>query len=67
MALKQGVGRLIRSQTDQGILIIADRRLLTRSYGQELLAALPPMKRLLGAADLLLALSTLALSKPVAA
>jgi ATP-dependent DNA helicase DinG len=61
MALKQGAGRLIRSETDRGILVIADRRLVTRSYGNALLAALPPMLRLVHEADMVSALNTLAL------
>jgi ATP-dependent DNA helicase DinG len=42
MALKQGAGRLIRSETDRGLLAICDERLLTKSYGRGLLASLPP-------------------------
>ena len=42
MALKQGAGRLIRSETDRGLLAICDERLLTKSYGRSLLASLPP-------------------------
>jgi ATP-dependent DNA helicase DinG len=61
MALKQGAGRLIRSETDRGVLVIADRRLVTRSYGNALLAALPPMLRLVDEADMASALNTLAL------
>jgi ATP-dependent DNA helicase DinG len=61
MALKQGAGRLIRSETDRGVLVIADRRLVTRSYGNALLAALPPMLRLVAEADMVSALNTLAL------
>ncbi len=66
MALKQGAGRLIRSETDRGVLVIADRRLVTRSYGHQLLAALPPMPRLVDEADMVLALNTLASKTPVA-
>ena len=43
MALRQGAGRLIRSVHDHGLLVVADDRLLTRSYGPFLLRALPPM------------------------
>jgi ATP-dependent DNA helicase DinG len=43
LALKQGVGRLIRSEDDFGAVVICDPRLLSRSYGRTLLAALPPM------------------------
>lgn len=63
MALKQGAGRLIRSETDRGVLVIADRRLLTKSYGHGLLAGLPPMQRLVDEADMLSALHTLALNR----
>jgi ATP-dependent DNA helicase DinG len=44
LALKQGVGRLIRSEEDRGVVMICDPRLLTRSYGRSLLASLPPMR-----------------------
>jgi len=43
IALKQGAGRLIRSETDRGLLAVCDSRLVTMGYGQRLLAALPPM------------------------
>ena len=43
MRLKQGVGRLIRSRTDRGAVLILDDRLLTKRYGRHLLHALPPM------------------------
>ncbi|MGV8084039.1 MAG: helicase C-terminal domain-containing protein [Coriobacteriia bacterium] len=39
--LKQAAGRLIRSKTDTGCLVIADARVLRRTYGREFLAALP--------------------------
>ena len=43
LALKQGVGRLIRSESDYGAVVICDRRIVERFYGAALLAALPPM------------------------
>ena len=43
MRLKQGVGRLIRTRTDRGAVLILDDRLLTKRYGRDLLRALPPM------------------------
>ncbi len=46
MALKQGAGRLIRSETDRGLLIICDARLRTRGYGRKLLRSLPPFAML---------------------
>ncbi len=45
MRLVQGVGRLLRSETDQGRVTITDIRLLTKSYGRQLVAALPPMRK----------------------
>jgi len=45
IALKQGVGRLIRGETDRGVLAICDPRLLTRGYGKVFLDSLPPMRR----------------------
>ena len=46
ISLKQGVGRLIRSERDRGLLVICDKRLHTKSYGSRILSALPPMTRL---------------------
>ena len=46
MALKQGAGRLIRRETDTGILVVADTRLRTKAYGRRLVQALPPMHRI---------------------
>jgi ATP-dependent DNA helicase DinG len=43
LALKQGVGRLIRSEDDFGAVAICDPRLIEKSYGKVFLAALPPM------------------------
>ncbi len=41
--LKQGIGRLIRSRTDRGVVLLLDDRLLTRRYGRAIREALPPM------------------------
>ena len=41
--LKQGMGRLIRSKTDRGILALLDKRILTKSYGRMFLRSLPPV------------------------
>jgi ATP-dependent DNA helicase DinG len=46
VALKQGAGRLIRRETDQGVLVVCDTRLTQMGYGRRLLRALPPMQRL---------------------
>jgi ATP-dependent DNA helicase DinG len=43
LALKQGAGRLIRSEDDYGVVAICDPRMTGRSYGRVFLAALPPM------------------------
>jgi len=43
LALKQGAGRLIRSEEDYGVVVICDPRLSGRAYGRVFLAALPPM------------------------
>jgi ATP-dependent DNA helicase DinG len=51
VALKQGAGRLIRRETDSGVLAICDTRLVAMGYGRRLLAALPPMRRLESEAD----------------
>jgi ATP-dependent DNA helicase DinG len=44
LALKQGVGRLIRSEDDYGAVVICDPRMAGRGYGKVFLAALPPMR-----------------------
>jgi ATP-dependent DNA helicase DinG len=46
VALKQGAGRLIRRETDQGVLVVCDSRLATMGYGKRLIRALPAMQRL---------------------
>ena len=43
LALKQGAGRLIRSEDDYGVVAICDPRMLGRAYGRVFLATLPPM------------------------
>ena len=59
IALKQGAGRLIRSETDRGILVVCDVRLVQMGYGKKLLQSLPPMRRLDDAQAWLDALSDL--------
>jgi ATP-dependent DNA helicase DinG len=44
LQLRQGFGRLIRSQEDRGVVAILDTRLRTRAYGRRFLAALPPCR-----------------------
>ncbi|MCY4148606.1 MAG: ATP-dependent DNA helicase [Gammaproteobacteria bacterium] len=43
VALKQGAGRLIRSEKDRGVLVICDSRILNKPYGKQFLDSLPPM------------------------
>jgi ATP-dependent DNA helicase DinG len=45
LKLKQGFGRLIRTATDRGIVVIFDPRLLTKAYGRRFLDALPECRR----------------------
>ncbi|RQO46554.1 helicase [Variovorax sp. KBW07] len=59
VALKQGAGRLIRRETDSGVLAICDTRLVAMGYGRRLLAALPPMRRLDNESDFNAALEAL--------
>jgi len=44
ITLKQGIGRLIRSKTDRGVIAILDSRLRTKSYGRDFLNSLPKAK-----------------------
>jgi ATP-dependent DNA helicase DinG len=44
ISLKQGIGRLIRSATDRGVLAILDPRLTTKGYGKVFINSLPKMK-----------------------
>ena len=46
VTLRQGVGRLIRDETDRGLLMLCDPRLRSKSYGRKVLASLPPMPQL---------------------
>ncbi|MFN3329856.1 MAG: helicase C-terminal domain-containing protein, partial [Pyrinomonadaceae bacterium] len=44
ITLKQGIGRLIRSKDDKGVIAILDARILTKPYGRKFLQSLPKMK-----------------------
>ena len=46
IALKQGAGRLIRRETDRGMLVVCDVRLAQMGYGRRIIEALPPMRRI---------------------
>jgi len=53
VSLRQGAGRLIRHEHDRGMLVIADKRLVTMGYGRRLLSALPPMQSITSQAQAL--------------
>ena len=53
ITLKQGAGRLIRDETDRGVLMICDPRLITKPYGRRIWQSLPPFKRTRVLADVL--------------
>ena len=64
VTLKQGAGRLIRSETDRGILVVCDHRLTSKGYGSRMVAALPAMRRLMGQQDFEVALAELVSDSP---
>jgi ATP-dependent DNA helicase DinG len=45
LTLKQGVGRLIRAETDRGVMAILDSRINTARYAHQIIASLPPARR----------------------
>ena len=51
ISLKQGAGRLIRTETDRGVLMICDPRLTDKPYGRRIWQSLPPMRRTRELAD----------------
>ena len=51
--VKQGAGRLIRDETDRGVLMICDPRLISKPYGRRVWQSLPPMKRTKELADVI--------------
>jgi ATP-dependent DNA helicase DinG len=51
ISLKQGAGRLIRDETDRGVLMICDPRLISKAYGKRIWRSLPPMTRTRDVAD----------------
>jgi ATP-dependent DNA helicase DinG len=48
LKLKQGFGRLIRTTTDAGVVVLMDSRVVTKRYGALLLESLPPARRVIG-------------------
>lgn len=55
LKLRQGFGRLVRSQTDRGAVLVLDRRIHEMWYGRVFLASLPPARRVVGPARMVLA------------
>jgi len=51
ISLKQGAGRLIRTESDRGVLMLCDPRLVDKPYGRRIWQSLPPMKRTRDIAD----------------
>ncbi len=51
LEVKQAAGRLIRTADDEGILLLADKRLLTKGYGKQFLRSLPSRTIMVGTAD----------------
>lgn len=51
ITLKQGAGRLIRDETDRGVLMICDPRLISKPYGRRIWQSLPPFRRTRELAD----------------
>jgi ATP-dependent DNA helicase DinG len=45
ISMKQGAGRLIRTERDRGVLMVCDPRMLTKPYGKRVWQSLPPMRR----------------------
>ncbi len=45
LRLKQGFGRLVRTAADRGVVVLSDSRAVTKGYGRDLLASLPPAAR----------------------
>jgi ATP-dependent DNA helicase DinG len=60
VSLKQGAGRLIRTETDRGLLVVCDPRMAGMNYGRRLREAMPPMTRVASEAEALAWLQELA-------
>jgi ATP-dependent DNA helicase DinG len=51
LRFRQGFGRLIRSQSDRGIVAVLDKRILSKKYGQYFINSLPPCTKMIGPCD----------------
>ena len=60
VSLKQGAGRLIRRETDMGMLVVCDTRLTQMGYGRKILSALPPMRLIQSHDEFMVTLKSLA-------
>jgi ATP-dependent DNA helicase DinG len=60
--LKQGMGRLIRTARDRGLIVVFDRRLLTKSYGRLFLNSIPPCRQVQRLEEALASLEELGLA-----
>jgi ATP-dependent DNA helicase DinG len=65
IALKQGAGRLIRDETDRGVLMICDPRLISKPYGRRIWQSLPAMRRTRRAEDAVAFFAPAATGQPV--
>jgi ATP-dependent DNA helicase DinG len=64
VSLKQGAGRLIRTETDRGLLVVCDPRMAGMNYGRRLREAMPPMTRVASEEEALAWLEELAAAGP---
>jgi len=64
LRLRQGFGRLIRSKSDRGIVVLADKRVLTKRYGAAFLRALPAQARTITSQEQLLRVTKEFLDSP---
>jgi DNA polymerase-3 subunit epsilon/ATP-dependent DNA helicase DinG len=48
LRFRQGFGRLIRSNSDRGIVVVLDRRVLSKNYGRMFIESLPPVSKYQG-------------------
>ena len=44
LRFRQGFGRLIRTSTDKGVVVILDKRIISKRYGEKFLQSLPPVR-----------------------
>jgi ATP-dependent DNA helicase DinG len=65
ISLKQGAGRLIRTETDRGVLMVCDPRIVDKPYGRKIWQSLPAMKRTRDLADVVAFFKRLQSPRPV--